>query len=62
MQIVYHGPHGGVYVALGDGREVYVERGEEVEFAASLAEALLQQPANWKRAAAKAKEAGKEKS
>ncbi|MCC6743423.1 MAG: hypothetical protein IT175_06145 [Acidobacteria bacterium] len=50
MQIVYQGPHEGVRVALGDGREPYARNGEPIDLPVALATRLLEQSTNWKRA------------
>ena len=53
--LTYIGAHDGVDVALPTGRVVTVMNGETEEFPPEVAESLLSQEGQWKKASAKAK-------
>lgn len=58
VTVIYTGRHGVVAVPCPDGREETVAWGDEFKTTAEHAEALLEQPDNWKPASKK--QAGKQ--
>lgn len=49
MKVIYQGPHDGVEVPLPDGRVAELVPGEVLDTTPEHAQALLEQPSNWRR-------------